>query len=110
MNLLFLRIHQLKKDAGFDPRASHSSLLAVLGVDGGHCPGEEDLVHELELALVVELEQHGAVRVEVLDVLVVHHGILGGVAAVLAHVQLGAALLVGVGQLLPVNLALVGLQ
>lgn len=109
MNLLFLRIHQLKKDAGFDPRASHSSLLAVLGVDGGHRPGE-DLVHELELALVVELEQHGAVRVEVLDVLVVHHGILGGVAAVLTHVQLGAALLVGVGQLLPVNLALVGLQ
>ena len=67
-------------------------------------------VGELELPLVVELEEDGAVRVAALDVQEVLGGVLRGAAAVLAHVQLGSPLLVAEGQVLAVHLALVRLQ
>ena len=67
-------------------------------------------VGELELPLVVELEEDGAVRVAALDVQEVLGGVLRGAAAVLAHVQLGSPLLVAEGQALAVHLPLVRLQ
>ena len=48
----------------------------------------EVVVGELEVALVVELEQGRTVRVVVLEVQVVHLGLVGRVAALLAHVDL----------------------
>ena len=67
-------------------------------------------VGELELPLVVELEEDGAVRVAALDVQEVLGGVLRCAAAVLAHVQLGSPLLVAEGKALAVHLALVRLQ
>lgn len=48
-------------------------------------------VGELEVPLVVELEQRGAVRVFLLQVNVVHFRLLGGVSALLANVHLQRA-------------------
>lgn len=67
-------------------------------------------VVELEVPLVVELEEGRAVGVVVLEVEVVALGLAGGVAALLAHVDLGTALLVGVAVLHAVDLEAVGLQ
>lgn len=67
-------------------------------------------VVELEVPLVIELEEGGAVWVVVLEVEVVALGLPGGVAALLAHVDLGTALLVGVAVLHAVDLEAVGLQ
>lgn len=67
-------------------------------------------VVELEVPLVVELEEGGAVGVVVLEVNVVALGLAGGVATLLAHVDLGTALLVGVAVLDAVDLEAVGLQ
>ena len=49
--------------------------------------GEVSVV-ELEVSLVVELEEGGAVGVLLLQVDVVHLGLLGRVPAVLAHIHL----------------------
>lgn len=67
-------------------------------------------VSKLELPLVVELEQHGTVRVFVLDVQEVHGGVLRRVAAIFTHVQFHAPLLIAEGKVVPVNLSLVRLE
>jgi len=51
-------------------------------------------VVELEMPLVVEFEQGGAVGVLLLQVDIVDLGLLGRVAAILAHVNLRSSLLV----------------
>lgn len=67
-------------------------------------------VVELKVPLVVELEQRGAVGVVVLEVKVVDLGFARGVAALLAHVDLRATLLVGVAMLHAVHLQAVRLE
>lgn len=93
-------------------RAGHNTPSAgreSSGIGAQHVDGEVSL-GELEVPLVVELEQGGAVRVELLQVQVVHLGLVGGVAALLADVHLGAALLVRVLVLDAVNLERVRLE
>lgn len=51
-------------------------------------------VVELKMPLVVEFEQGGAVGVLLLQVDIVNLGLLGRVAAILAHVNLRSSLLV----------------
>lgn len=75
---------------------------------------EEDVcevgVIELEMPLVVELEESRAVGVVVLEVHVVALRLSRGVAALLAHVHLRAALLVGVAVLDAVHLEAMRLE
>ncbi len=65
---------------------------------------------ELELALVVALEQGGAVRVQVAQVDVVRLGVVHCVSALLAHVHLRAPLFVGVLEREAVHLLAVTLE
>lgn len=67
-------------------------------------------LRKLELSLVVELEQHGVLWVEMFEVHEVLARVGRGVAAVLTHVQLVPALLVGEVELEAVDLPPVGLQ
>lgn len=67
-------------------------------------------VGELKVPLVVELEQRRRERMVVLQVQVVNLRFAGGVAALLAHVHLGPALLVGVLMLHAVHLLAMRLQ
>lgn len=75
---------------------------------------EEDVcevgIVELEMSLIVELEERGAVGVVVLEVHVVALRLARGMAALLAHIHLRATLLVGVAVLDAVHLQAVGLE
>ena len=68
------------------------------------------VILELEVSFIVKLKEGRAVGVEVLEVDVVALGVSGGVAALLTHVHLAPALLVGVLMGLAVHLQAVRLQ